>query len=652
MESSFTLQEIFSPDGLLDRQLPDYEFRPTQLKMALSVLEAIQNGHALCAEAGTGTGKTLAYLIPAIASRKRAIISTATRNLQEQLFSKDIPFLKKHLFPDMKVSYMKGRQNYLCLKKLQEMGLQHSQSREYVQTQQTLTAWAGETETGDRSELDSLPDSNSLWRMLDARSESCIGQKCDSFNHCFITRMRHKAQESDIVIVNHALFFAHLALEVDELGKILPDFSILILDEGHAIEDIACTHLGKRISSFQVEDLARDLFRSFSDESLSRTIQELESNSEALFSSFPPSEGNLPLNSVRGSDKTLTDLRVPALPAYQQLSRTLSGLHHELSLRDPTYQERDMLLRRLESLALHLEKVFDMEDDDSVLWMQRRGRGTFLNLTPIDVSSILRERLFSTTPCTILVSATLTTNGDFSYVRGRLGLDETQEIVADDEFDYPTQSLLYIPSNFPEPGSPGYLSSFVFQLKEILSLTEGHAFLLFTSFQQLNRVHDLLHENLPYPLLRQGDRPKSRLLDEFRKTPSAVLCATSSFWQGVDVPGDSLRAVVIDKLPFLVPTEPVVEARIHRIEKQGDNSFLQYSLPAATIALKQGLGRLIRSRQDRGVLGVFDSRLRTRSYGRLFLQSLPNFPVTDTIGVVQSLTNEWWPKKQDSNKTK
>ena len=647
MASEFTLQEVFSPGGMLAGELPGYEYRPSQLELSLSVLEAIRQGHHLCAEAGTGTGKTLAYLVPAIASRRKTIISTATRNLQEQLYLKDVPFIRRHLFPGLKATTMKGRRNYLCLRKLERQTRTPSLSQEWLQSRQAVSEWALETETGDRSELEWMSDSDPLWRDLDARSENCTGQKCPHFDRCFITRMRQKALESDVIIVNHALFFAHLALEVDELGSILPDFSTLILDEAHAVEEIACTHLGKRVSSYQVEELARDLAASYPDADSMRAVRDLESRAGMLFSALPAAEGTWGLDSARGAGGAPADLREPALPAYRQLARTLSNLHDELSLRDPSYQERDMLLRRVESLALHLERFFDLEDRESVHWMRRRGRGTFLNLTPIEVASTLEERLFSQVPTAILVSATLTADGDFSYVRTRLGLGDARQLVAEGEFDYSKQSLLYIPKRFPEPASPGYLIRMVRQLEEILDLTRGHAFLLFTSYQQLNRVHDRLEGRLPYPLLRQGDRPKSQLLHEFRHTPHAVLCATSSFWQGVDVPGDALRAVLIDKLPFQVPTEPVVAARLKRLQEQGENSFLRYSVPAAVIALRQGLGRLIRSRKDRGIVGVFDSRIRTRRYGSLFLRSLPSFPVVDNIDPIRTSASEWWPEGQD-----
>ena len=647
MASEFTLQEFFSPGGLLDRELPGYEYRPSQLELSLSVLEAIQQGHHLCAEAGTGTGKTLAYLVPAIASRRKTVISTATRNLQEQLFSKDVPFIRQHLFPDMKVTYMKGRQNYLCLRKLERQTRSPSLSQEWLSSRQALSDWAVETDTGDRSELEWMSDSDPLWKELDARSESCTGQKCPHFDDCFITRMRQKALESDVIIVNHALFFAHLALEVDELGSILPDFSTLILDEAHAVEEIACVHLGKRISSYQVAELARDLAAAYPDTASIRAGRELESRAETLFSALPAAEGTWALDSAKRADGTPVDLRVPALGAYRQVAGTLGKLHDELSLRDPSHQERDMLLRRVESLALHLDRFFDLEDRESVHWMRRRGRGTFLNLTPIEVASTLEQSLFSQIPSAILVSATLTANGDFSYLRNRLGVRDARQMITAGEFDYSKQSLLYIPRSFPEPASPGYVIRLVRQLEEILDVTQGHAFLLFTSYQQLNRVHDLLMERLPYPLLRQGDRPKSQLLHEFRQTPHAVLCATSSFWQGVDVPGDALRAVLIDKLPFHVPTEPVVAARLNRLEEQGENSFLRYSVPAAIIALRQGLGRLIRSREDRGIVGVFDSRIRTRRYGFLFTRSLPSFPIVDNIDAIRIVANEWWSEGRD-----
>jgi ATP-dependent DNA helicase DinG len=626
-----SLEQIFRPGGLLARQLPSYEFRPSQLEMAQAVLRAIEEGGHICVEAGTGTGKTLAYLIPALFSTRRAVISTATRNLQEQLFFKDIPFVKRHLFPELKVTYMKGRQNYLCLKKLYQHGqlpIPGGSERDL----RAITDWAVSTEAGDRVELHWLSDDDPVWKHLDARGETCVGQKCSHFDRCFITRMRQKAVESDLVIVNHALLFSSLALQSDEIGRVLPEFAVLILDEAHEVEDIASSHFGKEVSSYQIDELCRDLravFRELGE--LAPAIDDIEARSAQFFALFPGQEGHYSLNFFRKPSGGVLDLRLENAPGYERLRSALRLVYHQVQRRNDRPPESDSLLRRTTQLTSDLEEVFKGDDEEQVYWYERRPRGVVLRISPIDVAPILREVLFESTSTVVLTSATLTTGGSFSYMRERLGVGAAREVSVPGEFDYATQALLYVPARFPEPRSAEYFLRALKEMREILSITQGHAFLLFTSFAQMNRFYRSLLEGLPYPLLRQGDMPKSRLLEVFKTTPHAVLCATASFWQGVDVQGDALRAVIIDKLPFQVPSEPVVAARLTHLEKQGRNSFLEYSVPDAVISLRQGLGRLIRSRQDRGLLAVFDSRLRSRNYGRLFLDSLPNCPLTDNI---------------------
>lgn len=637
-ESSLTLEKIFGPGGLLATQLPNYEYRPSQLEMAKAVLEAIRNQHHLCVEAGTGTGKTLAYLIPALFSRKRVVVSTATKNLQEQLFFKDIPFLRQYLFPDLSVTYMKGRQNYLCLKKFYEEKPQGIVFGGAQEEWRLLSQWLSQTETGDRAELSWISDDDPLWRHLDARSETCVGQKCSYFNQCSITRMRQKALESDLIVVNHALFFAHLALQSDEIGQILPDYSVLILDEAHEVEDVAAGHFGAQLSNYQVEEFYRDFQKVFSDSSeYDQELADLQRRAALFFESFPGEEGRYSLSFFQKPQGGIVDLRLELVERFQGLRKILETLYHHVQRRTEHPAEADTVVRRLQQLILHLDDAFDLDNSQNVYWFEKRGRGgVFLHVTPIDMAPILREQLFGRTETAILTSATLTADNSFAFLKERLGIPEPAELVVPGEFDYLTQAILYLPREIPEPQSRAYFVHALREIRKLLDITDGHAFLLFTSFQQMNRFYYALAEGVSYPLLRQGDRPKNQLLETFKQTPRAVLCATSSFWQGVDVQGDALRAVVIDKLPFLVPTEPVVAARIRRLQEQGENSFLRYTVPEAIITLRQGLGRLIRSRQDRGVLAIFDSRLRTRSYGELFLKSLPNCPVTDKIGDVKN----------------
>lgn len=637
MDKGVTLEEIFAPGGVLESRLENYEFRPSQLEMAQAVLLAIEQRHQLCVEAGTGTGKTLAYLIPALFSKKRVIVSTATRNLQDQLFSKDIPFIRKHLFPRLAVTYMKGRQNYLCLKRLHEQDPQLLPFAGAREDWGAISEWARTTGTGDRSELDWIADQDPLWQSLDARRETCLGQKCALFDDCFVTRMRRKALESDLVVVNHALFFANLALESDEIGKILPDFGVLVLDEAHEIEDIAADHFGKRLSNYQFDELERDCAKVFGDAApVVGALARMKRAADRFFAQFPGGEGRWSLNFHRRRDGTWTDLRDELHPYYRKLRKRLELIDAEVRLLSEKPDDWEALSRRLGELAGALDEIFDMADDDSVYWYEKRRRGVFVHVTPIEVAPLMREKLFRRTDTAILTSATLTTGGNFDYLKERIGVDDPVELSVPGEFDYQSQAVLYVPGRLPAPGSPQRLLHTLRVVREILDICQGGAFLLFTSFQQLNAVYSALSRDLPYPLLRQGQMPKNKILETFKETSGSVLCATASFWQGVDVRGDALRAVVIDKLPFQVPTEPVVAARLHRLQSNGENAFMKYTLPDAIITLKQGLGRLIRSRQDRGILAVLDSRLRTRRYGADILASLPKCPVTDNMNSLRN----------------
>ncbi|MEE2822027.1 MAG: ATP-dependent DNA helicase [Acidobacteriota bacterium] len=633
-----TLEGIFAPGGILESCLPNYEYRPSQLTMAEAVLDAIQNRHHLCVEAGTGTGKTLAYLIPSLFSNKRVIVSTVTKNLQDQLFLKDIPFIRRHLFPDLRVTCMKGRSNYLCLKKLYDQA--GDEPEELQEHWNDLLAWTEKTQTGDRSELNWMGDDDSQWRHLDARSDTCTGQKCPHFGQCYVTRMRQKALESDLIIVNHALFFANLALETDEIGRALPNFSVLILDEAQGVENVATSHFGKQLSNYQMEALCQD-FRKLASEmpALFDLIDRVETAATLFFGAFPLSEGRHSLNFYQDPKEGTVDLRNNIGQPCQRLQNALLALLNGLEQYSSRPSEADPLERRLEQTMSTLEEIFNPDPTNNVYWFERRLTGIFLHMNPINIAPALEEHLFSRTDTAIFTSATLTSNDGFKYFKTRLGIPQPREVVTDSEFDYTKQAILYVP-NIPKPNSHDYFSSALHEIHEILAITDGNAFLLFTSFAQMNRVYETLRQTTSFPLLRQGDQSKNHLLNTFRETPHAVLCATSSFWQGIDVPGDTLRAVVIDKLPFLVPTEPMVAARINWLEKRGENSFLQYSVPEATITLRQGLGRLIRSRQDRGILAVLDSRLWSHSYGQLFLQSLPNCPVTDSIGELQRFYHE------------
>ena len=628
------LEDIFGPGGILAQHLERYEFRPSQLEMARSVHRAITDREHLCAEAGTGTGKTLAYLIPALASEGRVVVSTATRNLQEQLISKDIPLIRDTIMPSLKAVCMKGRANYLCILRLERSSKQgrlfvsESSGGELVR----LREWSKITETGDRAELEWLSDSSELWASVDARSEICLGSRCVHFEECFITRMRQQALSAEIIIVNHALFFTNLCLADEEGGGVLPGYSVAILDEAHEVEDIASGLFGHRISSYQLEHLARDVtVISPPGSDLIKIGERLAASSHSLCRAMPASAGRFSLNLFQDKDRSLSDLRRVHSGEFGEIESVLMELYHALEARIEESTDHEILVRRADNLLAVMDKILNTDDENSIYWVEQGQRGMSLNLTPVNVAPVLRTRLFAETDTVVLTSATIKTGGSFEFLRGRLGLDGGLEVDLPGEFDYSSQARLFIPRDLPDSAGEDAVIRQVEYINRILQITEGYAFLLFTSFRQMNRVHEMLRAEGNYPLLLQGEKPKSTILNQFRKTPHCVLCATNSVWQGVDVRGDALRAVVIDKLPFQVPTDPVVSARFRQIKMKGEDPFRVYSIPMAVISLRQGLGRLVRSREDRGIMAVLDSRIWNKWYGKYFLESLNSIPVTDDI---------------------
>jgi ATP-dependent DNA helicase DinG len=500
-----------------------------------------------------------------------------------------------------------------------------------------ISSWISMTRTGDRSELDWLADDDPNWSRLDARSDHCIGQKCTDFKSCYITRIRQKAFESDVLIINHALYFSNLALESDEIGRILPDHAVLILDEAHEIEDIAGNHFGRKLSSFQISDLCRRLYSTFqSFPEILDSIANLEKFSLQFFGSFPGSEGKFSLNLFRDSSNQVVDLRYELGGEFDLFIDALKAVYRYVDGVQLPEEEEKIYVRRLDRILEVSEEIFNRDDTGNVYWFEKSDRGVQILMTPVQLSPILRREVFEKVDSVILASATLTTQGGFEYIRNRLGLEDAEEEIVPGEFDYVRQSVLYIPVGMPQIGSGDYEESLLKEIRTIIRLTGGDAFLLFTSYRQMNFVYAELKKNEQFAILKQGEMPKTKILDVFKSTPGSVLCATSSFWQGVDVQGPALKAVVIDKLPFQVPTEPLVAARLRDLEERGEDGFNNYSVPNAIISLKQGLGRLIRSKKDYGVLAVLDSRIWERKYGLHFLNSLPNCPVTDNIGDLEN----------------
>lgn len=632
------LERIFGPQGWLARNHPNYEYRRGQLEMAEVVESALESRQHLIVEAGTGTGKTLAYLVPIIRSGCRVVISTGTKNLQEQVFFKDIPFLRK-LFPQIRATLMKGRQNYLCRQRLYDIEKQPVlKGLEEVERYAEIRAWEKRTETGDRAELENLPDASELWSLIDARRETCTGQKCAQFERCFITWMHQRAAESDILIVNHHLFFADLALRQMDFTSLLPDYAAIVFDEAHEMEDVATQYFGLQVSNYRVEELARDTettlrLKGLKSAEVLAAVSELRRRADLFFELFPAGEG-----------RTAFDNRDAFLEVhrgtYSALLNAFVHLETELSRLQDRPEEVNKLATRAVELRQAFEVVLESKERNFVFWWERRGRGVFLEASPIDVSVILRERLFERVEAVILTSATLAVGGTFDFLKRRLGVQNAKERVLDSHFDYGRQALLYTPVHLPDPREADFARLAAEEVVQILKATRGRAFVLFTSYQQMREVYERVRRRLRYPMLLQGTAPRTALLDRFRRAPHAVLFATSSFWQGVDVQGPQLSAVIIDRLPFAVPTEPVVAARIRMINEEGGNAFTEYQTPEAVISLKQGFGRLIRSENDHGVLAILDHRMVRKPYGRVFFASLPGYRRTDRLEEVKAFMRE------------
>ena len=645
---------MFGVGGALSRVLPDYEPRGGQAEMASRVADVFANGGVLLAEAGTGTGKTLAYLVPAILSRQRVLISTGTKNLQEQIYFKDIPTLRQALDIPFTATYMKGRANYLCLHRLDLLNEGNSPASRDVFLP-IVSEWSKKTDTGDRAELEDLPEDLPFWSEVAATAEACIGTDCPRYDDCFVTRMRQRAAASDVVIVNHHLLCADAAVRQNAYGEVIPSCSYAIVDEAHQLEDVATQYFGFSISTYRLEDYARDVERFIrsgalstrsSQDELQKGIDRLRDHARSFFTELAfahrSSERVRGEERIRATDDSLAHTREVA--AY--LAGALDLVEAALALLRPASASGDgeptspfdsvALGRRAGEIRDELRFLLRASDPAYVYFVEFRGKGVFLRASPIDVSEIVRDLLLDRMHGTVLTSATLTVDGVFDYLRARLGISVAEEIRLTSEFDYTTQALLYLPPRMPDPRSPEFPMAAGHQVVELLKRSRGRAFVLFTSYASLRAVQAIAEMALEYPMLVQGTAPRSQLLRQFRETPNSVLFATSSFWQGVDVVGEALSCVIVDKLPFGSPGDPITAARIEAIRARGGEPFSEYQVPLAILSLQQGLGRLIRHRRDRGVLAVLDPRMQTKGYGRRFIASVPPAPVVRDLDAVEA----------------
>jgi ATP-dependent DNA helicase DinG len=649
--------ELLGPDGPLARSLPNYEARPAQLEMARAVESALASDRVLICEAGTGTGKSLAYLVPALLSGKKVIVSTATRALEEQIFWKDLPLIERALGVPVKAALMKGISNYLCRRRLAEFrGSEDSLRPRYARSLNMLDEWLGETESGDLAELVGIREDDPLRREVNSSSDTRIGAGCAYFNECFVTNMRREAEQAQLVVVNHHLFFADLALRGPHPARVIPDYDAVIFDEAHQLEDIATAFFGMRVSRARIERLLGDAERAMTAAGAGDPLFAVGSKSPILANARVAAEGLWTElgKRGRGDDARFTlerDAWVgPLLDRYHVLDDALDALRAaadaaagRASLKPPGGKRTPVsALEALEVVETRAELVREelaaivAGAPGRITWFDMGGKGAALSSTPVDLSHVFRARIFESVPSVVLTSATLSiapskTNPDaspFAFFRSRIGLSgevvPVTELILESPFDFARNALLYTPKDLPPPGHPAFVDTAGERIAELIEITRGGCFVLTTSLRSMNALYAMLARRLPgRRLFVQGAAPKAALISAFRAAGDAVLVATMSFWEGVDVPGRALRLVVLEKIPFLVPTDPVVQARSQELERAGENPFLRLHVPAAAITLKQGFGRLIRTKDDAGIVALLDPRVHQKGYGSRLLAALP-----------------------------
>ncbi|GAB4294283.1 MAG: ATP-dependent DNA helicase [Thiohalomonadaceae bacterium] len=627
------IHTILSADGPFAQLIPGFAPRLQQQELAMAVAEALEHHQVFIAEAGTGTGKTFAYLVPALLSGQKVIISTGTKNLQDQLFHKDLPLVRQALGVPVEVALLKGRANYLCLHRM-ELALAEGRfrSRREVSDLQLIREWSGRTRSGDIAELTELAEDAPLWPQVTSTADNCLGSECGQYEDCYLMQARRRAQEADVLVVNHHLLFADMALKGEGFGELLPGADACILDEAHQLPETAANFFGTTVSGTQLLDLAGD--------SIAEDLREagesgrLRSAAEHLQKTVKDLRLAFGVEQRRGAWSEVAQL-AGFQPALNEVATALEELHAQLKPLAARGKGLESCLRRCEEMMLRYGQVSGDTPPDQIHWFETHTRSFSLNLTPMDVAALFQAQVSARRCAWIFTSATLAVGDSFAHFTHRLGLHEAKAQRWDSPFDFARQALLYVPPDMPDPNAYGYTAAVIEQALPVLEASRGRAFILFTSHRALQEAAGLLEGRIEYPLLVQGQMPRSRLLEQFRALGNAVLLGTGSFWEGVDVRGEALSCVIIDKLPFASPGDPVLQARIEAMREQGGNPFMEYQLPQAVITLKQGVGRLIRDINDRGVLMLCDPRLGSKSYGRVFIDSLPPMSKTRKLEVVQ-----------------
>ena len=629
-----TPTDILGEDGALAGLVPDFTVRPQQVEMAETIREAIDNGESLICEAGTGTGKTFAYLTPALQSGYKVIISTGTKHLQDQLFTRDLPLVRKAVGRALNVALLKGRANYLCLHRLKQAENDprrlDRQGKSYLAD---IRAWSQRTSSGDLAELAHIPEDASVRPACVSTVDNCLNQDCDFYDDCFVFRARRRAADADLAVVNHHLFLADMVLKGAGYGELLPSAEVAIFDEAHQLPELASQFFSETLGSRQLLELGSDTRTAYFEEAADlpgfpELLDGFEKAVRDLRLSLPREDNRVAWAAVKEKEEVAGALSV--------LLEKMADVHRVLEDFAARGKALDNCHKRVVAASALLDRFNEREQDEFIRWLEIRGKGFYLNQTPLDIAGVFRSRMEEIECMNVFTSATLSVNRQFDYFSARLGLEEVEARGWDSPFDFTTQSLLYLPRGLPDPRSQEFTGLLVEKAIPLLQLTRGRAFFLFTSHRALRQAADLVGEALDFPILVQGDAPRTELLETFRTTDHAVLLGTSSFWEGVDVRGQALSCVIIDKLPFASPGDPVLNARLTRMEEQDRNPFLEYQVPEAVLALKQGIGRLLRDKSDYGVLMIGDPRLRTRPYGRIFLNSLPEMVDTGELQDVEA----------------